>query len=163
MEIAAPVPLHLKIRIYIKDVAFFLNNPTNALFVMLGSVFVISVFVFGFLVLGQNLTVSKALDQQATTKAVVTADQIKNSQKLAGFDKTRKTDLQNMKFALDKYKASNGLYPQSLDILIPTYLANIPRDPETSGDYFYQASLDQNDFEVRAILNNGQDYTLTSL
>lgn len=162
MDISAPVPLSLKIRIYIKDVVFFLNNPTNIIFVMLGSVFVISVFAFGFLVLGQDSTVRKTLDQQqAQNQAHILASQNANNQKLAGFDKTRKSDLANIKFALDKYERSGGLYPQSLDVLIPSYLANIPRDPVTGGGYFYQASLDQNDFEVKAILNNGQDYTLT--
>jgi hypothetical protein len=41
--------------------------------------------------------------------------------------------------ALERYKRTKGSYPATLDALVPTYLAALPRDPWTGGTMQYRA------------------------
>jgi len=52
-------------------------------------------------------------------------------------DQERIADLQNLAKALDEFYKDHGFYPVSLSYLLPKYLSEIPRDPQTGQDYFY--------------------------
>lgn len=55
-------------------------------------------------------------------------------------DSRRKTDLEQIRQALETYRSENSTYPAtgSLNILEPDYITNIPSDPkEGTGSYTY--------------------------
>lgn len=65
-------------------------------------------------------------------------------------DVKRKGDLEQIRSALEMYRADNGAYPSAgsgsmtnaqnlAPTLVSTYAPAIPDDPSSSGDYFYQA------------------------
>ena len=55
---------------------------------------------------------------------------------LADQDKVTRTihDLTKIGIALKKYKIAKGNWPKSLEVLVPGYLGNIPKDPFSGGD-----------------------------
>lgn len=55
-------------------------------------------------------------------------------------DTRRKTDLEQIRSALETYRSENGTYPNSLTLLSPTFMTTVPVDPSTSTDYTYTLS-----------------------
>jgi type II secretory pathway pseudopilin PulG len=69
----------------------------------------------------------------------------------------RKNDLRNIQNALETYHSDNDNYPLSaatLDVLEPTYLNNVPKDPK-GADYSYES--DGTTYTVTATLENAND------
>lgn len=46
-------------------------------------------------------------------------------------DARRKTDLENVRSALELYRSDNDYYPQNLLTIAPTYILTTPADPQT--------------------------------
>lgn len=51
-------------------------------------------------------------------------------------DSRRKTDLEQIRQALESYRAENGSYPLLTDDLTPSYITTLPTDPR-NGTYAY--------------------------
>jgi hypothetical protein len=85
-------------------------------------------------------------------------------------DATRKTDLGNLKTALEKYYSVNQTYPVSatltktsdanspLTVLVPTYISSLPLDP-LSPNSFYGYKSDGKSYQISAILENKSDFS----
>ncbi len=105
-----------------------------------------------------------------TQKIVVTynATQItdfQNKELSAQRDIVRKTDLEEIKQALDLYSGDNAnptdpsakVYPSVSafkSALVPKYLNSVPTDPKSSGDYTYTVNTDNTDFALQVQLEN---------
>ena len=73
-------------------------------------------------------------------------------------DARRKSDLEQIKAALEMYRSNNplALYPsaascEELDGLIDSYLPNFPKDPK-DGTYTYSCSTSDSDYTIGAYL-----------
>jgi hypothetical protein len=64
-------------------------------------------------------------------------------------------------FALNQYKAKAGRYPESLDALIPGFLARSPADPYSGKSLSY--SLRDGGYLLYSVGRNGQDETSPSV
>lgn len=51
-------------------------------------------------------------------------------------DTRRKTDLEQIRAALETYRAENGLYPSATSNLAPDYITTLPQDPKGGVYYF---------------------------
>jgi|SRR5579885_434739 len=65
-----------------------------------------------------------------------------------GRDRQRDEDFANLQHALSMYHAQSGLYPQSLQQLVPTYLKTVPSDPKTHALYSYSLVDEQGDYQL---------------
>ena len=45
-------------------------------------------------------------------------------------DSKRKTDLEQIRQALETYRSENGTYPATSDLLVPSYISTLPEDPK---------------------------------
>lgn len=116
--------------------------------------------------------------QQSTpTSEVVTSDSPSpdpesspNLSNALGRDQKRQADLVTIQAALSKYYAEKKSYPNSLQQLVPQYLASLPKDPlspkysyryvKTPSGYKLTAYLETSDYpDDRA--DGKQDHTLT--
>lgn len=70
-------------------------------------------------------------------------------------ENTAKLDDFKIALALKIYKAEKGEYPNSLNILTPGYLPELPKDPFTGRDYIYRREADG--FIVYSIGKNEKD------
>jgi prepilin-type N-terminal cleavage/methylation domain-containing protein len=52
-------------------------------------------------------------------------------------DTRRKTDLEQIRQALETYRSETGAYPGATSSLTPDYITTLPRDPQTDGIYHY--------------------------
>jgi general secretion pathway protein G len=52
-------------------------------------------------------------------------------------DVKRKSDLEQIRSALEMYRSDQAEYPLTLDVLVTTYIPAIPTDPNTNS-YYYQ-------------------------
>jgi hypothetical protein len=64
------------------------------------------------------------------------------------YDVARKADLYAIQGVLLQYRIENGKYPETLDEMVPDYLAEVRTDPKTKKPYGYSA------------LSNGESYEL---
>ena len=58
----------------------------------------------------------------------------------AARDTRRKTDLEQIRQALESYRSTSGIYPVAspgISALKPSYMTTIPTDPSTSASYGY--------------------------
>ncbi len=62
-----------------------------------------------------------------------------NSARGKARDARRISDLHQVSLALENYYDSNANYPATLSLLAPTYIAAVPKDPQTSAVYSYAA------------------------
>jgi len=67
-----------------------------------------------------------------------------------GRDGRRKADLEEIRSALEMYRADNGQYPLDLSSLSPDYISSLPSDPK-GYSYFYQR-ISVNQYELCAYL-----------
>jgi len=82
-------------------------------------------------------------------------------------DARRKTDLEQIRMALEMYRSSNDFYPDSVDTACSstaglidavgnTYLSDIPNDPRCSDyKYYYAANADKSNYTLGARLEVG--------
>ena len=57
-------------------------------------------------------------------------------------DARRVADLKQIQLALELYYDANAKYPDSLDVLTPNYIYEVPFDPIKSSPYFYEKRAD---------------------
>lgn len=71
-------------------------------------------------------------------------------------DARRKTDLENVRIALESYRSNNaeGNYSDSLNLLVPSYIPALPTDP-LSNIYKYTYSYNGSDYTIGAYLELG--------
>lgn len=73
-------------------------------------------------------------------------------------DAKRKGELRQIESALVIYQDNNsGIYPNSLQDLVPQYLPKVPVDPKTNNQYQYRVSSERNYYEVNANLEINLD------
>lgn len=53
-------------------------------------------------------------------------------------DSKRKTDLEQIRQALETYRSENGVYPDTKEELEPDYIMTLPSDPTATNSYFYE-------------------------
>ncbi len=84
-------------------------------------------------------------------------------------DARRKTDLENIRAALEQYRSNNNQYPAtgSIDFATPgslcdpggcaagVYMQKLPQDPKTANTYWYQVSGGNNDYTLCTCLAGG--------
>lgn len=91
-------------------------------------------------------------------------------------DKTRKSDLQTIKTALETFKQTNGSYPKASEMvklnvkdnviqtsLVPEFIAGIPTDPKAAEGWYYGYESDGNKFTLSARLENSDDPQVTKV
>ena len=71
-------------------------------------------------------------------------------------DQTRKNDLYTINSALKSYFVANKKAPKDLEELVPDTLPNLPKDPETNGNYNYLPAEQLLTWTVEATLSNKQ-------
>lgn len=163
---SAPLNIIQKNQNLIFQVVDFGKDPRHAIAILFASVVTLSLIIFGTLVISQNIAVQTKLEKRDLAEQNSLQTQQKQEQNVTlnnkvSQDRQRKNDLYTIKQALDSFKNKNSLYPQSIDALIPEFLAVFPKDPETGNGYFYQAQIGQKNFEIKTILSSGEDYTVT--
>lgn len=75
-------------------------------------------------------------------------------------DATRLDDILSIQLALGTYKQANLQYPQTLEVLVPTYLKQNPSDPTDMTHYFYQSETKGAGYTLGASLENKDDIHL---
>lgn len=83
------------------------------------------------------------------------------------YDARRKTDIENLRAAVEQYRSNNNTYPAAIDFSDPSaglcdpggctagvYLEKLPSDPKTENTYFYQQN-GANDYLLCACISNG--------
>lgn len=90
-------------------------------------------------------------------------------------DATRKTDLINLKTALNQYFLAKQSYPISatisktsdsdspLKVLVPDYLTSLPIDPLSPTNYYGYKSVDGKTFQLTAVLEDQSDQSGTTI
>jgi len=83
-----------------------------------------------------------------------------------GRDTKRKNDLDQVQKALEMYYEDNNLYPPAVNFgvdlchpdgcLTQNYMFNVPQDPKTGYNYFYESS-DQTYYKIYSYIENDQD------
>lgn len=157
-----PEPTNPNFKSFIKEV---FNSPKKSTIFLLGLSLVISLLLFGVFIVNQNFNANKQLEIQDQKYSENLKNKEESNKKVLATvkqnqDKTRKNDLVQIKSALKNYKTDNGYHPATLEDLVPGYLATIPLDPETNGQYYFLSSLDQETFILRAILSDGKEIEL---
>ena len=89
-----------------------------------------------------------------TSIAAVSYSQFSKSSR----DARRKTDLEQLRAALEMYRSNNDTYPvgnwSNLSVLTTTYIQSLPTDPKsTSYSYYYSGAV--NDYTVGSYLESG--------
>lgn len=79
-------------------------------------------------------------------------------------DAKRKTDIEQIRAAVEMYKSNNGIYPLSINLSTcspgaitdanTTYLSKIPNDPKCSTYVYYYSSTDGSTYTIAAFLEN---------
>lgn len=78
-----------------------------------------------------------------------------------GRDARRKADLQKLRNPLEDFHNDHECYPSTLTELLPYYLKEIPKDPETKQEYLYlENNCDQ--YWIYAKLENSKDQAIAS-
>jgi len=75
-------------------------------------------------------------------------------------DSRRKADLQNIRSALEFYRADNDYYPNALTSLVPSqYIKSVPDDPQSGRNYKYCPTgvPSATDYALCASLEQGSD------
>ncbi|PIS38736.1 MAG: hypothetical protein COT34_01965 [Candidatus Nealsonbacteria bacterium CG08_land_8_20_14_0_20_43_11] len=75
----------------------------------------------------------------------------------AATDYWREFDINEIARYLALYADNHGVFPDSLERLVPDYFYSIPVDRKTNQPYKYQLKDEGKDFEVCAILSNGSE------
>lgn len=75
-------------------------------------------------------------------------------------DAIRKSDIVNIRQAIEIYYAENGVCPDTLSDL-SSQLPHIPRDPETGKEYTYRPAAGGKDYILRATLSTGETYEVS--
>jgi len=76
-------------------------------------------------------------------------------------DAKRKTDLEQIRGALEMYRSEKSYYPLGLPTLVPDYMNSIPTDPQDNQGYTYQYEKLPTGCDNSTIYCS--DYTLGSL
>lgn len=81
-------------------------------------------------------------------------------------DARRISDITQLQMFLELYKNAdpNGLYPATLDALIPTYIGGVPKDLRTNKPYYYAVNAAQSPtaYHLGAVLENSYNKALCS-
>lgn len=65
-------------------------------------------------------------------------------------DAERASDTAKIQTALGYYYQSHAQYPESITALVPTFLSNMPRDPQSGAEYFYKSLDNDTNYELCA-------------
>lgn len=138
-----------------KQLKDILNDPKKTIVFMIVMAVVLALLFIFFNAFGDLFSNDKEVKQlQEKNKSVVAVEEKQD------FDSIRKQQIDSVNSALANFYAKNKKYPQSLSNLVPSYLVEIPRDPETKQVYSYRVGLDYKSYEVWAVLENGDLYLL---
>jgi Tfp pilus assembly protein PilE len=78
-------------------------------------------------------------------------------------DARRKSDLQKLKNPLEDYYNDNNCYPEALPTLVPDYLGEVPKDPDTDEDYSYASDPNCNWYRIYVTLEYTSDEEIVEL
>ena len=88
-----------------------------------------------------------------------------NSARLKARDARRVADLKQIQVALELYNDANSKYPTDIyaatDSLAPTYISQVPKDPQTGNPYAYARPTSQTGYHLGAVME--QAMTATTL
>lgn len=76
-------------------------------------------------------------------------------------DTRRKTDLEQIRQALETYRSETGVYPAATTSLTPNYITTLPTDPSTGGGYNYVPGGSNITYELCATLEITPSPTVT--
>jgi hypothetical protein len=86
-------------------------------------------------------------------------------------DAQRIGDLVALQVSVEKYRAANGRYPDSLNDVLPRFaplnedgaaLPNLPRDPKTHQPYEYRVASDGMNYRISVTLSSGKRLVRTA-
>ena len=108
-----------------------------------------------YLRFGQEANVKS--HSQKNNKAATAPEKSKLDQTQQKFtqDQQRKNDIAMINSALKSYYLENKAAADSLEKLVPTFLKEVPVDPQTKTYYTYQPTSDKRTWVVAAILSDG--------
>ncbi len=117
---------------------------------------------------GQILVVSAVLSPQMASRSITAPSGSNVISATVTPDQQRKNDLKTIASALQKYYASNGVFPKSLSTdklnnpdsilvqaLVPNYLTTMPSDPNSK--YYYAYTSNGSTYSLSAVLDNAND------
>ena len=139
-----------------KHLTDILDDPKKAL------IFMVIVGVAGAVLVILFVSVSSLIGREDKVESLQKANKQTEVEVKTNFDTKRKRDVEQLNSAITTYYSRNQAYPDSLSKLVPQYIASIPKDPETQANYPYRVGIDLKDFEVWAILGDGQEYLLAN-
>lgn len=142
----------------------FDSSLKTTIFLILAAV-VFSGFLFSVFLIKQNIETNKEIDFRKQVQRIAVQETVEKTKAETiaennWLNQTRKQDLSQIQSVLKKFKTKTGFYPANLINLVPNYLKIVPKDPKTKKEYFYQAGVDQKSYQLRAILSNGEEYSL---
>jgi general secretion pathway protein G len=111
-----------------------------------------------------ELLVSVTIIAVLTTIAVVSYSSVNKRSR----DVKRKSDIEQVRSALEMYRSDIGQYPAILDTLAPSYIPTIPKDPNDSS-YFYSPTQTNGIYNIYCIgalletITSGQQTTCTAV
>jgi hypothetical protein len=73
-------------------------------------------------------------------------------------DAQRKADLMEIQLGATLYRDANGVFPASLEVMVPEYLSAVPNDPGTGEQYSYVMYAEGIDYEVCTVLETVSDF-----
>ena len=123
--------------------------------IFVGIAVVLATALYVFLLVTQEL----AVKEQTKVAAPQTQGEDKKNQEIkekSSKDQTRKNDLYTINSALKSYFVANKKAPKDLEELVPDTLPNLPKDPETNGNYNYLPAEQLLTWTVEATLSNKQ-------
>ena len=79
-----------------------------------------------------------------------------------GRDVKRQSDETIIQNGLGQYFQKNNKYPDKLDDLVPGSLSDIPRDPQTSQEYSYQQTDNNQNYKLCIVFEQSQQQCVTA-
>lgn len=142
-----------------KQVERFSNNCYN--FLMLRKVIIIiAVLVSLGIVAAIFLQIFNESKQEFESTQQRAKQEIKRVEDNQQIDIQKIKELETIKAVLNYYYSDYGVYPPSLEALVPRYLPKLPKDPQTGEDFQYTLREGGAKYTLVAIMANGSPYTV---
>ena len=147
-----------------QDTSTKVKKGGSPLFSIVGIVVVTIALFFGGLfylqyLQNQNIEDNGKMEEEKKLQEEL---QLKQLEKNAQSDQTRKLDITSINKGLSDYFQKNKEFPEKLEVLTPDYLTVIPLDPVSKAPYSYTPNEDFTQYEILAKLSDGSDYSVKS-
>lgn len=118
-------------------------------YIVLLIVAVLSIAFFWFQSPGKFTGISDYVKQ--TTGSMIASDSAIMKPVSLSRDIARSADINAIQNALLQYRIEKGLYPDTLEMLFPDYIGEIPTDPQTHVPYKYSMEMKGENYKICVI------------